>query len=426
VPTSGAEAPTHYRITGTKDLINGGGSNTWLITLVSVEGGDGARGLSLLAVRRDETVSVTRQWTTLPTPAADIASVRFSGTVVAADHVVGRIGSGHRLVMHRLARSRGGISALAAGTTAQAVKLTDDYLHHREIHGRPLWAYPALIGHIHRLEAIDLAVACLCAKTELVMSSPELEPAYMTAVAKLSCCQWAERAVDEGRQLMSARALLEQSPYTRLVRDVLLFSVFDGSRHVILAQLSKYVGQLITPADEPADVLLRSALEGPPIGWREASLPCLARPTVPDLGQHLDWLADKAGQCKPVSVALSRVAHLVKAQIAEWVASGCWKDQTVAFGASQAVADLEMGAALLGFGHAPCRAALGLPAMTQDGHDDARVDTAASMLGMAAAAWRPKARPMEGMRVRRKGLRKLLRCRRVERRGIVAMRWSWC
>jgi len=384
VPAGGT--PTHYRITGTKDLINGGRTNHWLITLVRVDGEDSPGGLTLLAVPRDQSVVVTRRWTTLPAPAADISSIEYAGTVVPAENLVGAVGGGLRLVMYRVARARGGISVLAAGTTHRAVQLTEDYLHSRELHGQALYKYPALVEHMHRLEAIDLAVASLSAKTALAMSSPRIEPAYITAVAKLACCSWAERAVDEGRRVLSSRALLEEEPFTRLVRDVLLYSVFDGTRHVVLAQLAKYVRQLVDPKESPADVLLRDAVGQDPVRWHDAPLPRLARPTVPALAAHLDWLADHAGRCQSVAAALGQLAHHLETAIGTLVAQGRWKDQALAFPAAEAATHLEMGAALLGFGHGPCRDALGLPEVAASrAHDDLLVDTGAAMLGMAAA-----------------------------------------
>ena len=77
---------------------------------------------------------MTKQWCTLPAPAADISSIVYENTVVSADNVVGSVGGGMRLVMHRMARVRAGISALAAGTTHEAVCVTEDYLHTRQIH----------------------------------------------------------------------------------------------------------------------------------------------------------------------------------------------------------------------------------------------------------------------------------------------------
>ena len=50
VPVTEDQRPTHYRVTGTKDLINGGRVNRWLITLARVYGGQNAGGLTLLAI----------------------------------------------------------------------------------------------------------------------------------------------------------------------------------------------------------------------------------------------------------------------------------------------------------------------------------------------------------------------------------------
>jgi hypothetical protein len=77
--------------------------------------------------------------------------------------------------------------------------------------------------------------------------------AYYSAAAKFACCQLAEQAVDEGRRILSARALLDELPYARLVRDVMLYGVFDGTRHVMLDQLQWRLKQMAArePGDDP-------------------------------------------------------------------------------------------------------------------------------------------------------------------------------
>jgi len=388
VPLSdGNEQPTHYRLHGDKDLINGGAVNAWLITLARVSASGPRGGMTLFALPRDETIRVSERWTTLPAPASDISSIALVNTIVPAEHVIGSVGGGLRLVMQTLTRARGGVGALAAGTSHRAAVLTADYLHNRTIHGRPLVDLPVLVEHLLELEAIDLAVACQANKGAAVLNSPEIEPAYYTAITKLGCSYWAEHAVDEGRRVFSARALLEEEPYTRLVRDAPLYSVFDGTRHVILSHLAKYVRVLTEDGDGPlaADVL-GAAYLADPLASTAHSAPNLSRPTVLPLGDHFEWLADKATTCTAAATALARLSRVLISEMARRIADGGWKSQTVAFAGAEAVAHLEMAAALIELGHAPCRAALGIPEKHQAlTHDDLLVSAGVAILGTAAA-----------------------------------------
>jgi alkylation response protein AidB-like acyl-CoA dehydrogenase len=384
------DPPTHYRIDGTKDLINGGSTNEYLLTVARVEGGDHRGGLTLFAIRRDQTVRVERRWTTLPAPAADICSIAFSGTIVPAASVIGEVGGALRLIMQNMARARGGVGALAVGTTHRAMALTQVYLDERTVHGRPLHAFPALVEHMATLEALDLAIACLANKVAALVSTPAIDPAYYTAVAKLSCCTWAEKAVDEGRRVFSARALVEQEPYTRLVRDVLLYSVFDGTRHVILAQICKYAKRLVDDLDADgahhAHHALRAAYAAEPTPWSALPVPNLSRPTVLPLAAHLRWLASTATRCAPAAAAVAEIGRRLCTAMAQRVADGGWGDQAVAFAAGEAAAHLETAAAMLELGHAPCRHALGIADKhASRDHDDLLVTLGLATLGQAAA-----------------------------------------
>src|SRR6185503_2257377 len=101
-----------------------------------------------------------------------------------------------------------------------------------------------------------------------------LGAAHYTAVAKLACCRLAEEAVDEGRRVLGARALLAAHPYSQLVRDILLYGIFDGTSHLMLEQIQWRLAQESARPERDADTLsmLREIYGAPP-----APLPAILR-----------------------------------------------------------------------------------------------------------------------------------------------------
>ncbi|MFN7974973.1 MAG: acyl-CoA dehydrogenase [Acidobacteriota bacterium] len=257
-----------YAVWGDKDLVNGGSRHGVILTLARTRGRDGDRAaplagrrdFSILAVDRDDSVSVVRRWRTLPAAAADIASVRFSGTRVAETARIGAEGDGLALIQKTLAVSRGGIGALASGAATRARELALAYARYRVLYGRPIAALPPITEHLVRLHALDLACAAMSVKAMAACNGSGIGAAPITAIAKLACVDLAEEAVSEGRQVLSAQALLRGSPYERLVRDALLYGVFDGTRHLMVDQAQWRLAQAASQDPvEPAVVLARAS-----------------------------------------------------------------------------------------------------------------------------------------------------------------------
>jgi alkylation response protein AidB-like acyl-CoA dehydrogenase len=369
-PVGAGEQADHYRLNGEKQLINLGGRARLLMTLTRTSprpagGLGGAGGLTLLLVERDDTVEQLPRWRTLPAPAADIGGMRFRDTLVPAGSRIGGEGEGFRLVQSALAISRGGISAFASGTSSRACGLALAHARERVLYGEPIARLAAVADHLARMAALDLACNCLSIKAAAAVNALGQRAAHLTAVAKLVACDLAERVVAEGRAVLSARALLLDLPYQQVVRDVLLYGIFDGTRHLMLDQIQWRVRQMCRQAGAaqgaageddggepeiyrapPASIVESSRLRGRP--W-------LPRPaaTAERLGQlagaiDLGPLADGARALEAAAGSLSPEA---------------WNEQPLAFALAGCWARLEAALAVAEVGDPARRVALGLPAL---------------------------------------------------------------
>ena len=362
-----------YRVSGEKQLINLGRRARLLMTLVrtsprpaGVLGGAG--GLTLLLIERDATVEPLPRWRTLPAPAADIGGARFRETLVPARNRIGDEGEGFRLVQSALTLSRGGISAFAGGTASRACGLAFAHAGERVLYGEPIARLAAVADHLARMAALDLACNCLSIKAAAAANTLGQRAAHLTCVAKLVCCDLAERVVTEGRAVLSARALLADLPYQQVVRDVILYGVFDGTRHLMLDQIQWRVRQMVrqasergdggTPADDE-DGDGPAIYRAPPASMIESARvrgrPWLARPaeTAARLGQ-LGGAVDLA----PLRDG-ARALELATAG----VAPEAWNEQPFAFALAGSWARLEAALAVAELGDPVRRAALGLPAL---------------------------------------------------------------
>jgi alkylation response protein AidB-like acyl-CoA dehydrogenase len=360
-PIAPGQPAGHYRITGEKQLINLVRRADLLMTLVRTgEPAPGslgrAGGLTMLLVERDGTVENLPRWRTLPAPAADIGGARFSGTLVPAERRIGEEGEGFRLVQSALTLSRGGIAAFASGTASRACGLAFAYASERAPYGEPIARLEPIAGHLARMAALDLAVTCVSLRAAAAANALGLRAAHQTAVAKLVACDLAERAVTEGRAVLSARALLHEHPYQQVVRDVILYGIFDGTRHVMLDQIAWRARQMCRPGAgaeavqvyrEPPARLDRSA--------RRRGRPWLPRPSetaaaLAELPGDVD-VAPLAMACRALEAALAGVD------------ADTWARPSFAFAIAASWADLEAALAVAELGDPTRRAALGMTAM---------------------------------------------------------------
>lgn len=362
----GGEA-TAYRVHGEKDMINGAREHELLVTLArtrSREPGGSAlesRGdFSLFCIPQGPGVIPLERWATLPATAADISGVRFEGVVVPAARRIGAEGDGFGIIQKTLLVSRGAIGALASGTTSAAASLAVGYARDRVLYGAPISALAPVAEHLVDLVALDLAVAAMSVKAALAVNAEGLGAAHLTAVAKYACCRIAEDAVTEGRRLVASRALVRELPYERVARDVLLYGVFDGTSHVMLAQLYWRLQQLVAARaapreNDPLDAMRAVYTRAPRSLVEAVRAPSRSRPRA--LEPYFDALATHAPNASILRDAASALLDVA----AEARRANAWPANAVeTVRAADVLAMLECAAALVELADPAARAALGM------------------------------------------------------------------
>lgn len=366
-PVADPAQATHFCIRGEKRMINGATRAGILVTLARTSDAaeresvlQGAMGLSLFVVRPDHTVEPLERLRTLPVRGADIGGVRFRDTVVTRQSLIGKAGEGFSLANKALVISRGGISAFAVGAVNRAAELATEHAQRRVLYGKPIAALGAITEHLARLWALDTAVTCMSLKAAAAANALGQGAAYVCAVAKLACCELAEEAVAEGRRVMSARSLVA-GPFEALMRDVLVFGIFDGTSHIMLEHLQWRLQQMVTQRPSGGSVTeLRDIYARRPEPLIEVARRGGRRPWMPHVAAHLGALA--ALLRHPVLDATYALAGAFARVAGPLVRSERWQaDQVVRHEAAARLAELEVMAATAELGAPGLRAALGVP-----------------------------------------------------------------
>lgn len=378
-----------YVVSGEKHLINGGTEHALLMTLLrtrSTSAGKflaGVHDFTLFLIERESSIQSLPRWRTLPGRSADISGVKFNQIRVPADAMIGRKGQGFLIVQKTLMMTHGGIAALASGAASGAFEIALGYARTRDVYGQPIITLGAIGEHLVRMAALDVVVGAMAVKAGYATNCFGPSGSYFTAVAKYACCALAEEAVGEGRLVLGARALLEDLPYARFVRDVTLYGVFDGTSHLMLDSIATQMTRRAPDKAATTVEMTRRMYATPPqrfteIAWR-AWEPC-----APPLATRCRDLAAASGGNQVVA-PLASLADGLAAVTAAARAAGCWEaDQALRFQAAGTLADLEALLAACELVLPQCRAALAISGHASDA-DVAAVEFAVAWLGARAA-----------------------------------------
>lgn len=245
-----AVSPAGYRLHGEKHLINGGAEHPIFVVLARTRAPTtrlrAVDDFSLFWLERDTPgVEAYERVATLSAPAADISCVRFRDVAVPASQRIGREGAGFSIMQRALAISRGGVSCLAAGTSSAAVALASRHLLARTLYDQSSLALEPVAEHVLHCAAGDVLATALAIKQAVACNAWGPGAGYYTAIAKVGVCDLAERAVRDGAAALGAHALTMDRPFHALLRDVWLFGVFDGTRHVMLDSIQRRLAPML-------------------------------------------------------------------------------------------------------------------------------------------------------------------------------------
>jgi alkylation response protein AidB-like acyl-CoA dehydrogenase len=283
---TGRRTADGWVLNGAKWLINNVRLARFLCLLVRDPAAQGLRSLSLLLV--DLHRLAPDSYTFLPridthgVRGADIAGIRFQEAVVAASACVGTPGRGLDLVARSLLVTRTLVPGLSLGALETATRCSLDFLERRHLYGTTATDIPFVRDELaHAL--LDLVVG------EIVTTScvralhllPEVAP-VSSAVAKYVVPHLAETRMRRLSAVFGARYYLREGHWSgifeKLVRDVRLFGLFDGSEPVVLSALAAQASCLAEEGTDSrrADDLFRSGRDALPPLFGPQSLPVVA------------------------------------------------------------------------------------------------------------------------------------------------------
>lgn len=242
--TKADRAGDEWRVSGQKTWISLAGEADYVFVLCRtdpVEDGRRARGLSLIAVPRDQTGVTTRRVHLAGMRAAQSYEVFLDDAVAPGDHLIGERGRGMRILAQTLDVERVMAAAISLGLSRGALDLHVAYAGERHAFGRPIGAFQA-IQHPVADSVAELAAARALVNETVARIDNDQAATAQSAMAKLVAAETAARITDRGMRAMGAMGLAEESAMQMYFRDARLQLFSPVSNEMIRNLLGESLG----------------------------------------------------------------------------------------------------------------------------------------------------------------------------------------
>ena len=248
-PDSGSDAASlktravrqggHYVLDGSKAFISGGGVSDVYVCMVRT-GGAGPKGISCIVVENNTPgLSFGAQEKKLGWKSQPTAMVNFENCRVPVENLIGNEGDGFKIAMAGLDGGRLNIAACSIGGAQFCLDRTIEYMRERKQFGSRLSDFQALrfriADYATELEAARLMVR----RAATAVDAREPGATRLAAMAKRLATDTGFEAVNGCLQLHGGYGYLRDHPIERVLRDVRVHQILEGTNEVMRLSVSR-------------------------------------------------------------------------------------------------------------------------------------------------------------------------------------------
>jgi len=244
-----------YVLNGTKYWITNAGVADYLTVFATIDPEKQHEGIGAFLLEKDwEGVSIGAPIPKLGQRCSNTASLNFKNVRVPKENVIAEPGKGFVLAMKTFSRTRPIIGAFAVGAARSAMEYAIDYAKKRRAFGTKL----------SNFEAIQFKVAEMYQKVEtsrlLVWkgaweADSGIDPTVNASISKFYATEAAMEVVNDALQIFGGFGYTKMFPIEKLLRDIRLFSIYEGTSEVQRLIVSGYVLNSYKPIMPPLEDL---------------------------------------------------------------------------------------------------------------------------------------------------------------------------
>ena len=248
-PDSGSDAASlktramrdgdHYVLNGTKAFISGGGVSDIYACMVRT-GGAGPSGISCILVEKGAPgLSFGARERKLGWKSQPTAMVMFENCRVPAANLLGKEGDGFKIAMAGLDGGRLNIAACSIGGAQFCLDRTIEYMRERKQFGSKLSDFQALRFRVADYATELEAARLMMRRAAVAVGSGEPGATRLAAMAKRFATDVGFEVVNGCLQLHGGYGYLRDHPIERVLRDVRVHQILEGTNEVMRLIVSR-------------------------------------------------------------------------------------------------------------------------------------------------------------------------------------------
>jgi alkylation response protein AidB-like acyl-CoA dehydrogenase len=224
-----------YAIDGSKRFITNAGVAGLYTVFAKTDPDAGHDGISAFLVEAGTPgFEVARLEEKLGIAGSTTGELVFGGCRVPESNRLGDEGTGFKLAMRILDRSRPGVAAQALGIAQGATDYALEYARTRETMGKPIAEHQLIAGKLADMETKTEAARGLLYRFGQMVDAgvPESELTKASAMAKLLCGDVAMEVTTEAVQILGGYGYVKEYPVERFMRDAKITQIYEGTQEV--------------------------------------------------------------------------------------------------------------------------------------------------------------------------------------------------
>eukprot|EP01062_Namystynia_karyoxenos_P073793 TRINITY_DN70620_c0_g1_i1.p1 TRINITY_DN70620_c0_g1~~TRINITY_DN70620_c0_g1_i1.p1 ORF type:complete len:436 (+),score=145.94 TRINITY_DN70620_c0_g1_i1:82-1308(+) len=230
-----------YVLTGSKTFISGAGVSQYY--LVMARTGEGARGISCFVVPKDSPglsfgkVEKKLGWNCQPTRQVIMEEVRLPQSSLLG----GEEGQGFKMAMMGLDGGRVNIATCSLGAAQRALDESVNYTRERRQFGQAISDFQNTQFQLASMAARVHSSRLLVRQAAQSMDQGDPDKTAYCAMAKMDATERCYSVVDDALQLHGGYGYLQDYPIERLLRDLRVHRILEGTNEVMRMIVSRAV-----------------------------------------------------------------------------------------------------------------------------------------------------------------------------------------
>ena len=232
---------SHYLLNGTKSFISGGPTSD-VFAVICRTGEEGAGGVSCLLVEKGtKGLTFGKQEKKMGWNSQHTSMVNFDNCEIPIDNLVGNEGDGFKIAMKGLDGGRVNIAACSLGGARAALEASLNYAAERKQFGKTLDKFQVtqfkLADMATELEASRLMVL----RAACALDSHDKQVTKLCAMAKRYATDVCSEICNMALQIHGGYGYLKDFPLERLVRDLRVHQILEGTNEIMRVIISRYL-----------------------------------------------------------------------------------------------------------------------------------------------------------------------------------------